>query len=176
MPRTRPPYPEEFRNRIIELARNGRTPAELAEEFEPTEQTIRNWLKQADRDGGSRGLSAGGDRSGPDAGDPAGGPLDSGGPRHVPPTRASPMRAALAFHSARRFFYCSFVAEALLSAPAQASNRAATWKSFSLGVSLSLLNDGETIHSLGGHGGAGRSRSPSTELAPPERMNSGCPM
>ena len=88
----------------------------------------------------------------------------------------SPMRAALAFHSARRFFYCSFVAEALLSAPAQASNRAATWKSFSLGVSLSLLNDGETIHSLGGHGGAGRSRSPSTELAPPERMNSGCPM
>jgi transposase len=54
MPRTRPPYPEEFRNRIVELARNGRTPAELAEEFEPTEQTIRNWLKQADRDEGNR--------------------------------------------------------------------------------------------------------------------------
>jgi transposase len=54
MPRTRPPYPEEFRNRIVELARNGRTPAELAEEFEPTEQTIRNWLKQADRDDGNR--------------------------------------------------------------------------------------------------------------------------
>jgi transposase len=50
MPRTRPPYPEEFRNRIVELARNGRTPRGLAEEFEPTEQTIRNWLKQADRD------------------------------------------------------------------------------------------------------------------------------
>jgi len=54
MPRTRPPYPEEFRDRIVELARNGRTPAELAEEFEPTEQTIRNWLKQADRDDGNR--------------------------------------------------------------------------------------------------------------------------
>jgi len=52
MPRTRPPYPQEFRNRIIELARAGRTPAELAEEFEPTEQTIRNWIKQADRDDG----------------------------------------------------------------------------------------------------------------------------
>lgn len=46
MPRARPPYPEEFRNRIVELARNGRTPRELAEEFEPTEQTIRNWSKQ----------------------------------------------------------------------------------------------------------------------------------
>ncbi|MCS3613449.1 transposase [Salinibacter ruber] len=54
MPRTRPPYPEEFRDRIVELARNGRTPAELAEEFEPTEQTIRNWLKQTDRDDGNR--------------------------------------------------------------------------------------------------------------------------
>jgi transposase len=31
----------------------------LAEEFEPTEQTIRNWLKQADRDEGksAEGLS-----------------------------------------------------------------------------------------------------------------------
>jgi transposase len=36
------------------LARNGRTPSELADEFEPTEQTIRNWIKQADRDDGTR--------------------------------------------------------------------------------------------------------------------------
>ena len=50
MPRTRPPYPEEFRNRIVELARNERMPAELTEEFKPTEQAVRNWLKQADRD------------------------------------------------------------------------------------------------------------------------------
>jgi transposase len=54
MPRTRPPYPEEFRNQIVELARNGRTPAERTEEFEPTEQTIRNWLKQGDRNDGNR--------------------------------------------------------------------------------------------------------------------------
>jgi transposase len=59
MPKTRPPYPDEFRNRIVELARNGRTPSDLAEEFEPTEQTIRNWIKKADRDDGksAEGLS-----------------------------------------------------------------------------------------------------------------------
>jgi transposase len=52
MPRTRPPYPQAFRERIVELARNGRTPKDLAEEFEPTEPTIRSWVKQADRDDG----------------------------------------------------------------------------------------------------------------------------
>ena len=59
MPRTRPPYPDEFRDRIVELARNGRTPSGLAEEFEPTEQTIRNWIEKADRDDGksTEGLS-----------------------------------------------------------------------------------------------------------------------
>jgi transposase len=59
MPRTRPPYPQKFREQIVELARNGRTPAELAEEFEPTEPTIRSWIKRADRDEGksAEGLS-----------------------------------------------------------------------------------------------------------------------
>lgn len=59
MPRTRPPYPKKFRKQIVELARNGRTPKDLAEEFEPTQTTIRNWLKQADRDEGksAEGLS-----------------------------------------------------------------------------------------------------------------------
>ncbi|WP_431768793.1 IS3 family transposase [Salinibacter sp.] len=59
MPRTRPPYPQKFRAQIIELARNGRTPSDLADEFEPTETTIRNRLKQADRDEGksAEGLS-----------------------------------------------------------------------------------------------------------------------
>ena len=47
-------YPQEFRQQIIELARAGRTAEELAEEFEPSEQTIRNWLKQADLDTGRR--------------------------------------------------------------------------------------------------------------------------
>jgi transposase len=50
MPRSRPPYPAAFREQIVELARAGRSPRQLAQEFEPTEQTIRNWLRQADRD------------------------------------------------------------------------------------------------------------------------------
>ena len=54
MPRTHPPYPSEFRDRIIELARAGRTIQELAAEFEPTEQTIRNWIVQAHLDEGVR--------------------------------------------------------------------------------------------------------------------------
>jgi transposase len=52
--RHRASYPTEFRDRIVELARAGRTPEELAEEFEPTAQTIRNWVAQADRDRGAR--------------------------------------------------------------------------------------------------------------------------
>jgi transposase-like protein len=44
MPKSRPPYPPEFRQRIVELVRKGRTPESLAEQFEPTAQTIRNWL------------------------------------------------------------------------------------------------------------------------------------
>jgi transposase len=54
MPKSRPPYPPEFRQRIIELVRKGRTPESLAEQFEPSAQTIRNWLAQADRDTGQR--------------------------------------------------------------------------------------------------------------------------
>ena len=50
MAKTRAPYPAEFRRQIVELVRAGRTPEELAAEFEPTAQTIRNWLSQADRD------------------------------------------------------------------------------------------------------------------------------
>jgi len=54
MPKSRPPYPEEFRQQILELVRAGRKPEELAKEFEPTAQTIRNWLKQAELDQGQR--------------------------------------------------------------------------------------------------------------------------
>lgn len=52
MPRTRPPYPPEFRAQIVALARAGRTPEQLAEEFEPSTQTIRNWIEQAAVDDG----------------------------------------------------------------------------------------------------------------------------
>lgn len=54
MPKSHPPYPEEFRQQILELIRAGRTPDELAAEFEPTAQTIRNWIKQAELDHGQR--------------------------------------------------------------------------------------------------------------------------
>ena len=51
---TRRRYPPEFREQMVELVRAGRTPEELAREFEPTAQSIRNWLKQADLDAGCR--------------------------------------------------------------------------------------------------------------------------
>ncbi len=47
MPRSRPPYPPEFRQQIVDLHRAGRTFAELADEFEPSEQTIRAWVAHA---------------------------------------------------------------------------------------------------------------------------------
>lgn len=47
MPRTRPPYSPEFRQQMVELVRAGRTPEELSREFEPSSQTIRNWVQQS---------------------------------------------------------------------------------------------------------------------------------
>jgi transposase len=54
MPKSRPPYSEEFRQQILELVRAGRNPEELAKEFEPTAQTIRNWIRQSELDHGQR--------------------------------------------------------------------------------------------------------------------------
>ena len=54
MPKTRTAYPPAFRQQMIELVRAGRSPEDLAREFEPTAQTIRNWVAQADRDEGRR--------------------------------------------------------------------------------------------------------------------------
>jgi transposase len=54
MPKTHLPYPPEFRQQLVELVRKGRTPAELAREFECSAQAIRNWVRQADRDEGQR--------------------------------------------------------------------------------------------------------------------------
>ena len=54
MPRTRPPYPPEFRQQMVQLVKAGRTPEELSREFEPTAQTIHNWVKQSDVDAGVR--------------------------------------------------------------------------------------------------------------------------
>ncbi len=54
MPKSRPPYPPEFRQQMVDLVRAGRTPEELSREFEPTAQSIWNWVRQAERDQGVR--------------------------------------------------------------------------------------------------------------------------
>lgn len=52
MPRA--PYPKEFREQILSLYRSGSSVSELADDFEPCGQTIRNWIKQAEIDDGQR--------------------------------------------------------------------------------------------------------------------------
>lgn len=54
MPSTRRAYPPEYRQQLLDLVRAGRTPEELSREFEPSGQTIRNWVAQAGRDNGQR--------------------------------------------------------------------------------------------------------------------------
>ena len=54
MPRNHPPYPPELRRRLVEMVRAGRSPVDLAKEFEPSDPCIRNWVRQADRDAGKR--------------------------------------------------------------------------------------------------------------------------
>jgi transposase len=52
MPKSRPPYPAEFRQQMIELVLAGRIPEELSREFGCTAQSIRNWVGQAAVDRG----------------------------------------------------------------------------------------------------------------------------
>jgi transposase len=52
MAKTRTPYTPEFRRQMVELVRAGRSPEELAREFELTAQSIKNWVAQAERDAG----------------------------------------------------------------------------------------------------------------------------
>jgi transposase len=54
MPRSKPPYPEKFKQTIVDLARTGRSPEELAKEFGCSSASIRNWIARADADGGRR--------------------------------------------------------------------------------------------------------------------------
>ena len=49
------PYPKEFRDDVVRLARQGDTSfAQLAEDFGISEASIYNWMKQADIDDGVR--------------------------------------------------------------------------------------------------------------------------
>jgi transposase len=54
MPRTRRPYPAGFRSQIVEMVRAGHKPMDLAKEFEPSLNTIKAWVRQADLDDGIR--------------------------------------------------------------------------------------------------------------------------
>ena len=54
MAKIRPPYSSEFRRQLVELVRAGRDPEDLAREFEPTSQSIRNWVAPGERQEGRR--------------------------------------------------------------------------------------------------------------------------
>ena len=52
--RHREAYPPEFKSKLVALVLAGRSPEELADEFEPTGQTIRNWVRQEQLNVGAR--------------------------------------------------------------------------------------------------------------------------
>jgi len=54
MAKRRKGYPKEFQQQMVRQVRAGRTPEDLGREFEPSAQAIRNWVKQAEIDDGSR--------------------------------------------------------------------------------------------------------------------------
>ena len=54
MPKHHTVFPAEFRRQIVELFRAGRSARGLAREFEPSDQTIRDWITQAELDSGQR--------------------------------------------------------------------------------------------------------------------------
>jgi transposase len=60
MPKTRPAYPEQFRREALELVRCGRTIPDVAGSLGVSPQSLRNWLRQDERDRGERddGLSS----------------------------------------------------------------------------------------------------------------------
>ncbi len=61
MAKGRKTYASEYKARLVEMARAGRSAESLARDFEPSAQTIRNWVWQADLDEGRRadGLTTG---------------------------------------------------------------------------------------------------------------------
>jgi transposase len=55
VPKSKPPYPEEFRREAVELVRlSGKPLVQVARDLGVSDMTLRNWLKQADVDAGKR--------------------------------------------------------------------------------------------------------------------------
>jgi len=50
MPRSRPPYPPEFRREAVQMVRSGRSVRDVAESLGMTPQSLRNWVKQEQLD------------------------------------------------------------------------------------------------------------------------------
>ena len=46
MPKSRPPYPLEFRREAVGMVRSGRKVSDVAEALGVTEQSLRTWVKQ----------------------------------------------------------------------------------------------------------------------------------
>jgi transposase len=46
MPRTKPPYPPEFRRQAVELVLAGRTVKDVAESLGCSDQSLHNWVKR----------------------------------------------------------------------------------------------------------------------------------
>jgi transposase len=54
MPKGRSPYPPEFKAEAVAMVRSGRPFREVAAALGMNEQSLRNWVKQADLDQGKR--------------------------------------------------------------------------------------------------------------------------
>ena len=54
MPKSKPPYPDQFRREALELVRQGRSISDVAESLGITAQSLRNWRRQDERDRGER--------------------------------------------------------------------------------------------------------------------------
>jgi transposase len=46
VPKTRPPYPEDFRRDAVGLVRAGRSIREVADSLGVSQQSLRNWVRQ----------------------------------------------------------------------------------------------------------------------------------
>ena len=60
MPKTRPPFPEEFRREAVRLARvSGKPYYKLARDLGVSDPTLRKWIRRAQADGSDRPDSLG---------------------------------------------------------------------------------------------------------------------